>query len=77
MVYAFVMAKTEAGSSEAVLEEILAMDAVVDAHVVAGEWDVIAEVDAGEVQDVLGASSSGIQALENVVDTKTYISMSA
>lgn len=77
MVYAFVMAKTAAGTSETVLEEVLALDAVVDAHVVAGEWDLIAEVEAEDVADVLGASSSGIQALADVLDTKTYISMSA
>jgi len=76
MVHAFVMAKTEAGTSEALQAEIERMDAVEEAHVVAGEWDIIAEVDAPEVHDVLGASSSGIQRLEGVLDTKTYISMS-
>jgi len=76
MVHAFVMAKTAAGSSEELLAKITAMDAVEEAHVVAGEWDIIAEVDAEEVHDVLGASSSGIQRFDGVLDTKTYISMS-
>lgn len=77
MVYAFVMAKTAAGESAGVLAAVCEMDAVVDAHVVAGEWDVVAEVSAEAVSDVLAASSSGVQRLDGITDTKTYISMSA
>ncbi len=51
------------------------IEAVSTAHIVAGNYDIIAEVDADEIYDVLQAVSSGIQGLEGVTDTKTYIEM--
>ena len=75
MVLAFIMVKTAAGKSEGLLASIKDVEAVSDAHIVAGNYDVIAEVDAEEVYDVLKAVSSGIQSLDGVIDTKTYITM--
>lgn len=75
MVHAFVMVKTAAGKSESLLADVREQDHVVEAHIVAGEYDIIAEVDVEEVYHVLEASSSGIQALSGVTDTKTYISL--
>ena len=75
MVNAVVMVKTGAGKSEETVEAVRAIDAVTEAHVVAGEYDVIAEVAADEVYDVLHAASSEIQGLPGVTDTKTYIAL--
>jgi DNA-binding Lrp family transcriptional regulator len=75
MVHAFVMIKTGAGQSEGLLADIRAVAAVSEAHIVAGAYDVIAEVDAEEVYDVLQTASTHIQSLAGVTDTKTYISM--
>jgi DNA-binding Lrp family transcriptional regulator len=75
MVHAVVLCKTEAGRSEEAVEVIREVDGVTEAHVVAGEFDVIAEVEADEVYDVLHTASSGIQGLDGVVDTKTYIAL--
>ena len=75
MVNAVVMVKTGAGESEETVEAVRAIDAVTEAHVVAGEYDVIAEVAADEVYDVLHAASSEIQGLPGVTDTKTYIAL--
>lgn len=75
MVHAFIMVKTAAGESEASVERIRELSGVVEAHVVAGEYDVIAEVNASEVYDVLHTASSSIQGLDGVVDTKTYIAL--
>ena len=75
MVHAFIMVKTAAGKSEGLLASIKDVEAVSDAHIVAGNYDVNAEVDAEEVYDVLKAVSSGIQSLDGVIDTKTYITM--
>ncbi|MFA9425529.1 Lrp/AsnC family transcriptional regulator [Natronorubrum sp. A-ect3] len=75
MVHAFIMIKTAAGKSEGLLEAIRDLEPVTDAHIVAGSYDVIAEVDAPEVYDVLETVSSRMQALEGVSDTKTYIAM--
>jgi len=73
MVRAFIFVQTGAGESEELLRPIGEFEDVVEAHIVAGEWDVIAEVETGEVYEVMKASSSGIQALDGVTDTKTYI----
>ncbi|MFB6353416.1 MAG: Lrp/AsnC ligand binding domain-containing protein [Halobacteriales archaeon] len=75
MVRAVVLAKTEAGQSEDAVAAVREVDGVTEAHVVAGEFDVIAEVEAEEVYDVLHTASSGIQGLAGVLDTKTYIAL--
>ena len=75
MVHAFIMVKTAAGKSEGLLAGIRDLENVTDAHIVAGNYDIIAEVDTEEVYGVLETVSSGIQGLEGVTDTKTYIAM--
>lgn len=75
MVHAVIMVKTGTGRSEDAVVAIRDIDGVTEAHVVAGEYDVIAEVEAEEVYDVLHTASSGIQGLEGVLDTKTYIAL--
>lgn len=77
MVHAFIMVKTAVGSAEAVRESILDLEFVTEAHVVAGEFDVIVETEGDAVSDVLGTASNDIQSFDGVTDTKTYISMSA
>ncbi|QLG51295.1 Lrp/AsnC ligand binding domain-containing protein [Natrinema halophilum] len=75
MVHAFIMVKTAAGKSEGLLAEIGDLELVADAHIVAGNYDIIAEVNAPEVYDVLQTVSSSMQGLSGVTDTKTYIAM--
>ncbi|GGJ08044.1 hypothetical protein GCM10008995_17430 [Halobellus salinus] len=75
MVHAFVMIETGPGESEGLLETVRALDSVVEAHVVAGGYDIVAEADAAEVYEVLSTASTGIRNLESVMDTKTYIAM--
>jgi len=75
MVHAFIMVKTAAGKSERLLAEIGDLESITDAHIVAGNYDIIAEVDTPEVYDVLQTVSSSLQALDGVTDTKTYIAM--
>ncbi|ADD06185.1 Lrp/AsnC family transcription regulator [Natrialba magadii ATCC 43099] len=75
MVHAFIMVKTAAGKSEGLLSQITDIESVAGAHIVAGNYDIIIEIDAPEVYDVLKAVSSDIQGLDGVTDTKTYIAM--
>ena len=75
MVHAFIMVKTAAGKSEDLLAQIRDIELVDAAHIVAGNYDIISEVDAPEVYDVLHTVSSEMQRLDGVSDTKTYISM--
>jgi len=75
MVDAFVMVKTGAGRSEEVVAAVREFADVTEAHIVAGEFDIMAEVAAEEVYDVLRAASSSIQDLDGVTGTRTYIAL--
>ena len=73
MVRAFIMIKANAGDAEPIVGAVSALDHITEAHVVAGDFDVIAEAEADEVRDVMGTAATNIRELEGVVDTKTYV----
>lgn len=73
MVRAFIMVKATSGDAEPLVADIKALELVTDAHIVAGEYDIIAEVLADEVYDVLHEVSTRIRGMDQVADTKTYI----
>jgi DNA-binding Lrp family transcriptional regulator len=75
MVHAFVMVKTAAGTSEDLVDALREASPITEAHIVAGEYDVIAELDVGEVYDVLDTVANQVRSLEGVADTRTYISI--
>ena len=75
MVRAFIAVETAVGESEDLLGPITELPHVVEAHVVAGDYDIIAEAEAEEVYDVIHTSSGKIQGLQGVVDSKTYVAM--
>jgi len=75
MVHAFIMVKTGAGESEQLIEPIRGLEGVVEAHIVAGAYDIIVEADSAEVYDVLGTATGDIQSLQGVTETKTYIAL--
>ncbi|AFZ73831.1 Lrp/AsnC family transcriptional regulator [Natronobacterium gregoryi] len=75
MVHAFIMVKTAAGKSEGLLANIRDLEDIYEAHIVAGNYDIIAEIEAEEIYDVLEVVSTNLQGLEGVTDTKTYIAM--
>jgi len=77
MVHAFIMVRTGAGASADARDRVEDFDGVVAAHVVAGQYDVIAETDANQVEDVLETVSNRIGTVAGVTETKTYISLSA
>jgi DNA-binding Lrp family transcriptional regulator len=75
MVNAFVMVKAATGAAETVAEAVRAVTGVTEAHVVAGDYDVIAEVETEEMYEVMETVASNIHELEGTTDTKTYVSM--
>lgn len=75
MVHAFIMVETMPGRSESIREAVADLDAVAEAHVVAGRFDVIAEVAAAEVYDVINTASSAVQGMDGVSDTTTYVAL--
>lgn len=75
MVHAFVLIKTTPGQSTTVVETARKHDAVTEAHVVAGEYDVIVELEGVDVYSILEAVTGELRGLEEVVDTRTYVSL--
>lgn len=73
MVRAFIMVKTAAGRSAPLQEAIAGTDGVEEAHVVAGQYDIIVEAVGEEVYDVIHSVATRIRDLDGVVDTRTYI----
>jgi len=73
MVRAFIMVKTAAGKSADLQNRIREMDAVRDANVVAGQYDIIVEAEAEEVYDLIHTVATDVRELDGVVDTRTYI----
>lgn len=72
MVRAYIMVKTTGHEVEPLVDAISGQEYVDEAHLVAGDFDVIAEAEAPEVADVLRAAS-GIRGLDDVADTRTYV----
>jgi DNA-binding Lrp family transcriptional regulator len=73
MVRAFIMVKTAAGKSADLQNQIYEMDGVNEAHVVAGEYDIIVEAEGEEVYTVIHTVATELRELDGVVDTRTYI----
>ncbi|WP_436936155.1 Lrp/AsnC family transcriptional regulator [Halovenus marina] len=73
MVRAFIMVKTEAGSSAELQQRIRKVEDVVEAHVVAGQYDIIVEVEGEGVNSVIQAVATELRSLDGVTDTRTYI----
>jgi len=75
MVNAVITVQTGAAPSTEVLDRVLALDRVTEGHVVAGDHDIIVEVEGEEVYDLLEAVSTDVQAIDGVTDTRTYVSL--
>jgi DNA-binding Lrp family transcriptional regulator len=73
MVRAFIMVKADAGHAEDVLADLDEFEHVAEAHVVAGDFDLIVEAEADEVYDVMHSAATDIRGLQDVTDTKTYV----
>ena len=77
MVVAYVMVKAYTGEADRLADDIEATDGVTAAHIVAGDVDIIAKVEAdspGEVKDI---AATTVQNLGGVEDTHTYIAMNS
>lgn len=73
MASAFIMVKTVAGKSEDLLADVRASEGITEAHIVAGQYDIIAEAVGEEVYDVMESVSTRVRDLNGVADTRTYI----
>jgi DNA-binding Lrp family transcriptional regulator len=75
MVTAYVLVKANTGEADRLHREVSAVDGVVDAHIVAGDVDLIAKVDVGSPGEVKEVAASGFQSIDGVESTETYIGM--
>ena len=75
MVTAYVMVKAHTGDADRLKREIGAVDGVVDAHIVAGDVDLIATVSVDTPAAVKDVAATHIQDIEGVESTQTYIAM--
>lgn len=73
MVRAFIMVKTAAGKSEDLLATIRGIEGVDEAHIVAGQYDIIVEAVSDEVYDLMHNVATKTRDIDGVSDTKTYI----
>lgn len=75
MVAAYIMVKANTGEADRLKNAILGIDGVQDAHIVAGDVDLIVKVQVKNPAEVKTISADGIQGIQGVEDTQTYISM--
>ena len=73
MVEAYVMILTAAGTARSLLSEIKDIEGVRRANIVAGEYDIIADVEAESSQQLLSLVTEKIQTLDGVGRTRTCI----
>jgi DNA-binding Lrp family transcriptional regulator len=73
MVRAFIMAETAAGTAAELQESVTNTEGIREAHVVAGQYDIIAEAEGEEVYDVIHSVVTRLRDFEGLVDTRTYI----
>jgi len=75
MVRAYIMVKANTGEADRLKSDIEGIEGVVDAHIVAGDVDIIATVDVDTPADVKAVAATGIQGIGGVEDTRTYVAM--
>lgn len=75
MVHAYVMVKTATGASEKILASARDLSEITEVHIVAGDFDLIAEVEVEDVYDVLHAAASKLQGIDGIVETRTYVAL--
>lgn len=74
-VTAYVMVKASTGQADRVKESIQAIDGVEEAHIVAGDMDFVVKVRVDGPARVKEVTADGIQSIDGVEDTRTYIAM--
>ena len=74
-VTAYVMVKASTGEADRVKDAIRDIEGVEEAHIVAGDMDFVVKVRVGGPAAVKEVAADGIQGVDGVEDTRTYIAM--
>jgi len=75
MVTAYIMIKANTGDADRLRSEIEAIDGVREAHIVAGDVDLIAKVEVESPAEVKDVAATHIQGIEGIESTQTYVAM--
>ncbi len=75
MVTAYIFVKANTPEADRLVNEIRGLDGVSEAHIVAGDVDIIAKVVVESPGDVKGIAADGIGTIPGVERTRTYIAM--
>lgn len=75
VVKAYVMVKAHTGEADRLRREIEAIDGVSNAHIVAGDIDLIAVIEVDTPGAVKEVAATQIAEIDGVADTQTYIAM--
>ncbi|RBI63339.1 Lrp/AsnC family transcriptional regulator [Halomicrococcus sp. NG-SE-24] len=75
MVPAYIMVKANTSEADRLKDSIRDLDGVEDAHIVAGDVDLIVKVTVDSPAEVKEIAATGIQGISGVEDTQTYIAM--
>lgn len=75
MVTAYITVKSMVGEVEDIREEILGIEGVVDVHIVAGDVDIIAQIDVESPEEIREVVTARIHDLAGIESTQTYVAM--
>ena len=75
MVTAYVMVKALTGEADRIKQAIESIEGVVEAHIVAGDVDIIAKLQVDAPADVKEIAANRIHDVDGVDSTQTYIAM--
>jgi DNA-binding Lrp family transcriptional regulator len=75
MVTAYVLVKANTSEADRLREDVAAVEGVVDAHIVAGDVDLIAKVSVDSPAQVKEIAANSFQSIDGVESTETYIGM--
>lgn len=73
MTNAYVMVVTATGTSPDVLPQVLDLEHVSEAHIVAGDYDLVVELDADTPSQILPVVTRDLQRIDGVGHTRTYV----
>ncbi|MHA1114758.1 MAG: Lrp/AsnC family transcriptional regulator [Candidatus Heimdallarchaeum aukensis] len=73
MATAFILINSEIGEEKSVLEQLLGMPNVKEAHVVYGVYDLIAKIESETMDSLKKIVTDNLRVLENVRSTMTMI----
>jgi DNA-binding Lrp family transcriptional regulator len=75
VVVAYVAIKATTSEADRLLDTVMGVEGVVDAHIVAGDVDLIAKLDVDSPADVKRVAAENLGSIDGVESTTTYIAM--